>query len=294
MDAVLQIAIPGFQPVSEGKVRQLFDDGENLVVVTTDRISAFDCVLPTPIPGKGIVLNQLSAFWFQKFSQIPNHLISFDPEDFPEPFRTYAGELRGRSMLVRRAKPLPIECVVRGYLAGSGWKEYQQSRTLCGIEQPAGLNQASRLPEPVFTPTTKALGGHDLPLTWEEVVDLLGSSLARRVRTLSLALYSEGARIAAEKGIIIADTKFEFGLANGDLLLIDECLTPDSSRFWPADQWRPAANPPSFDKQYVRDYLEASGWNKQPPAPTLPPDVVAQTASRYLEAHKRLTGFDLG
>lgn len=290
MAAISKIDIPGAQPVREGKVRQIYEAGDNFLIVATDRISAFDCILPNPIPGKGMVLNSLSAFWFRRFSQIPNHLLSTEPADFPEPFRSCAELLKGRAMLARKAEPLPLECVVRGYLAGSGWREYQHSGSVCGVSLPPGLQLASPLPEPVFTPTTKAQSGHDQPLTWQEAESLLGAPLARRVRALSLALYKEGARLAAEHGIIIADTKFEFGLSGGELLLIDECLTPDSSRFWPATDWQPGLNPPSFDKQFVRDYLESAGWNKTPPAPPLPAEVVKKTAEKYREAYERLTG----
>lgn len=290
MEAVSKIEIPGAQPAREGKVRQIYETGENLLIVVTDRISAFDCILPNPIPGKGIVLNSLSAFWFRRFLQIPNHLLSTEPTDFPEPFRSCAELLNGRAMLVRRAEPLPVECVVRGYLAGSGWKEYRRSGSVWGVSLPPGLQLASPLPEPIFTPTTKAQAGHDQPLTWEQAESILGAPLARRARALSLALYNEGARLAAEHGIIIADTKFEFGLSGGDLLLIDECLTPDSSRFWPAKEWKEGINPPSFDKQFVRDYLERTGWNKTPPAPQLPSDVIEKTAAKYREVYERLTG----
>jgi phosphoribosylaminoimidazole-succinocarboxamide synthase len=261
--------------------------------VVTDRISAFDVILPDPIPHKGAVLNQISEFWFKRFSNIPNHLITADFEKFPEELHPFRNQLAGRSMIVKKTKPLAVECVVRGYLAGSGWKEYQASKSVCGIELPAGLKQASQLPEPIFTPSTKAEKGHDENIDMKRCAQILGNDLANRVKTLSLEIYSRGREYAAEKGIIVADTKFEFGTIDGDLLLIDECLTPDSSRFWPKDEYAVGQSPPSFDKQFVRDYLETLDWDKTPPAPRLPKDVVEKTSAKYLEAFRRLTGSEL-
>jgi phosphoribosylaminoimidazole-succinocarboxamide synthase len=281
--------------VKRGKVRDVYAAGDdNLVVVATDRISAFDVVLSPGVPGKGLVLNQLSAFWFTTLAPlVDSHLVSSRVEAFPEP---YASEplLAGRSSFVRRVDIYPVECVVRGYLAGSGWKDYQRTGGVCGIPLPPGLRLADPLPEPVFTPSTKAEVGHDENIGFDEVVATVGGEVAERLRDVSLALYRRAATIALEKGIIIADTKFEFGRdGSGTLIWADEALTPDSSRFWPADEYRPGASPPSFDKQYVRDWLEACGWNKQPPAPELPEPVVAGTQARYLEAFHHLTGGEL-
>ena len=282
--------LPGIKKLRSGKVREVFDLGETLLFVATDRLSAFDVILPDPIPKKGAVLNQLSAFWFKRFDKIENHFITVDFHHFPEKLQPFRAQLAGRSMIVRKTKPLAVECVVRGYLAGSGWKEYQESQSVCGIELPAGLKLASQLPEPIFTPATKSDTGHDLNIDMNECRRILGSDMAERVRDLSLQIYSAGSDHAAQHGIIVADTKFEFGTVDGQLLLIDECLTPDSSRFWPRDQYVIGQSPPSFDKQFVRDYLETLDWDKTPPAPKLPGDVIARTAAKYIEAFERLTG----
>jgi phosphoribosylaminoimidazole-succinocarboxamide synthase len=287
------IDLPEIKKLRSGKVREVFDLGDTLLFVVTDRISAFDVILPDPIPHKGAVLNQISEFWFKRFSNIPNHLITADFEKFPKGLQPFRNQLAGRSMIVKKTKPLAVECVVRGYLAGSGWKEYQASKSICGIELPAGLKQASQLPEPIFTPSTKAEQGHDENIDMKRCAQILGDDLANRVKTLSLEIYSRGREYAAEKGIIVADTKFEFGTIDGDLLLIDECLTPDSSRFWPKDEYAVGQSPPSFDKQFVRDYLETLDWDKSPPAPRLPKDVVEKTSAKYLEAFRRLTGSEL-
>ena len=282
--------LPGIKKLRSGKVREVFDLGETLLFVATDRLSAFDVILPDPIPHKGAVLNQLSAFWFKRFSKIDNHFVTEDFGEFPEELWPFRDQLTGRSMIVRKTKPLPVECVVRGYLAGSGWKEYQESQSVCGEKLPAGLQLASQLPEPIFTPATKSDSGHDLNIDMVEARRILGSELAERVRDLSLQIYAAGRDHAAQRGIIVADTKFEFGTVEGELLLIDECLTPDSSRFWPRDQYVVGKSPPSFDKQFVRDYLETLDWDKTPPGPSLPKDVIAKTSAKYVEAFERLTG----
>jgi phosphoribosylaminoimidazole-succinocarboxamide synthase len=282
--------LPGIPKLRSGKVREVFDLGDTLLFVATDRLSAFDVILPDPIPKKGAVLNQISAFWFRRFGFVQNHLVTDDLEQFPEQLAPFRDELRGRSMIVRRTRPLPVECVVRGYLAGSGWKEYQQSQTICGVPLPAGLQLASKLPEPIFTPSTKSEAGHDENIDWEKCCAALGRDVAQRVRELSLKIYEAGREHAAERGIIVADTKFEFGLLRDELFLIDECLTPDSSRFWPADQYVVGQSPPSFDKQFVRDYLETLDWDKTPPGPKLPAEVIEKTAAKYREAFERLTG----
>jgi len=298
-DAIVETRLEGLTPLRQGKVRDLYEVGDHLLVVATDRISAFDYILASGIPDKGAVLNQLSAFWFGLMADIvPHHMIATDPADYPEPARRHADLLRGRSMLVRRARPLAIECVVRGYLSGSGWKEYQKSGAVCGIELPTGLRESDRLPQPIFTPSTKAESGHDVNITEAEAAEIVGADLFKDVRDLSIQVYQRGADHAEKLGIIVADTKFEFGLAGApgvrdSLMLIDEVLTPDSSRFWPADAYRPGGPQPSYDKQYVRDYLEQIGWNKQPPAPALPPEVVAKTREKYVEAFRRLTGREL-
>jgi len=298
-DAIVATTLEGLTPFRQGKVRDLYEVGEHLLIVATDRISAFDYILATGIPDKGAVLNQLSAFWFGLMTDIvPNHVIATDPAAYPEPARRHAGVLRGRSMLVRRTQPLPIECVVRGYLSGSGWKEYQRTGRVCGIDLPAGLRESDRLPRPIFTPSTKAESGHDVNITEAEAGAVVGTDLIRELRDLSIAVYQRGAEHAEKLGIIVADTKFEFGLVAApgqpaSLMLIDEVLTPDSSRFWPAAQYAPGGPQPSYDKQYVRDYLEQIGWNKQPPAPALPPDVGAKTREKYVEAFRRLTGREL-
>jgi len=279
------------KPLRSGKVREVYEAGENLVIVASDRISAFDCILPTPIPDKGKILSTLSVFWFVRTRHIiANHLLAHRVEEFPAPFNQRADELSGRSMLVRRAEVLPVECVVRGYLAGSGWKEYQQSQSICGVSLPAGLRESQRLPEPIFTPTTKAEAGHDLPIDFDEVVRLVGAETAARVRESSLALYQFAAGYALERGVIMADTKFEFGIAQGELILIDEIFTPDSSRFWDVEKYEPGRSQDSFDKQFVRDYLESLDWDKTPPAPPLPNEITHRTAEKYREAYTRLTG----
>ena len=283
----------------QGKVRDIYEAGDGLVIVATDRISAFDHVLGSGIPDKGRILTQLSAFWFSQTSDIvPNHLLSTRPEAYPPAFHRYADVLRGRSMFVNRTEPLRIECVARGYLSGSGWKEYQERGSVCGVELPPGLEESARLPSPIFTPATKAESGHDVNITEEEAAQIVGSETLQKVRNYTLRLYSRGAAHAEPRGIIVADTKFEFGrvlagpLAD-EIILIDEALTPDSSRFWPRDLYKPGGPQPSFDKQFVRDYLESIRWNKQPPAPDLPDDVIAQTRDKYIEAFRLLTGLDL-
>lgn len=282
--------LPDIKKLRSGKVREVFDLGETLLFVATDRLSAFDVILPDPIPHKGAVLNQLSAFWFKRFSKVKNHFVTANFDEFPKELQAFRPQLAGRSMIVRKTKPLPVECVVRGYLAGSGWKEYQESQSVCGIKLPSGLKLASQLPEPIFTPATKSDTGHDLNIDMNECRQILGNEMAERVCDLSLQIYAAGRDHAAQRGIIVADTKFEFGTVDGQLLLIDECLTPDSSRFWPKDQYIVGQSPPSFDKQFVRDYLETLDWNKTPPAPKLPADVIAKTSAKYVEAFERLTG----
>jgi phosphoribosylaminoimidazole-succinocarboxamide synthase len=273
-------------------VRDVYDLGDRLLLVATDRISAFDCVLSPGIPDKGKILTQLSNFWFRRFADfVPNHLIETDASLFPEPAAAHAALLSGRSVLAKKCAVVPFECVARGYLAGSGWKEYRESGAVCGIPLPKGLREADRLPEAIFTPATKAESGHDINVSFEAMASAAGAELATRLKSLTLELYSRAAAYAAGRGIVLADTKFEFGLdPSGAVVWIDEVLTPDSSRFWPADTWRPGGSPPSFDKQFVRDFLEKTGWNKTPPAPVLPPDVVAGTRARYAEAYERVTG----
>jgi phosphoribosylaminoimidazole-succinocarboxamide synthase len=290
-EPLLQLDLPGVKKVKSGKVREIFDLGDRLLMVATDRISAFDCVMPNGIPRKGEVLTQISFFWFDQFaSLVPNHLLARAGDPLPEKLRPHASSLRGRSMIVKKAMPLAIECVVRGHLAGSGWQEYRRNQTVCGLKLPGGLLESSELPEPIFTPATKAESGHDENISFAQAVEIVGAKIAERVREISLGIYRRARDYARDRGIIIADTKFEFGLFEDELILIDEVLTPDSSRFWPADQYQPGRGQPSFDKQFVRDYLESLHWNKTPPAPTLPPDVVARTQEKYLEAYKRLTG----
>lgn len=280
--------IPGV-PVRRGKVRDVYDLGDRLVIVATDRLSAFDWVLPTPIPGKGRILTALTRFWLD-FLGVPNHLLSMDVNEMGEPFAAHAEVLAGRTMLVRKTKVVPFECVVRGNLAGSGWKEYRASQSICGVRLPAGLREAERLPETIFTPATKAEAGHDENVSFDVMAADVGAELAEDLRARSLEVYRKAADHAAARGIILADTKFEWGtLPDGTVLLIDEVLTPDSSRFWPAEQYRVGVNPPSFDKQYVRDWLESTGWDKQSPPPPLPPEVVERTAAKYREALDRLT-----
>jgi phosphoribosylaminoimidazole-succinocarboxamide synthase len=276
---------------ARGKVRDIYEvDDEQLLMVTTDRISAFDVVLPTPIPDKGRVLTGLSLFWFELTAgRVPNHLVSASVDDLPPDVAAHRDELAGRTMLVRRARMIPIECVARGYLSGSGWKEYRGSGTVCGITLPTGLVESDRLPEPIFTPATKAETGHDENITLDRAADIVGRGLAERLKELTLALYERGAALAADRGVILADTKFEFGFIDGEIALCDEVMTPDSSRFWPADGYRPGGPQPSFDKQYVRDWLDQTGWDHEPPAPDLPPDVAGQTAGRYREAYERIT-----
>src|SRR2546423_6171679 len=262
--------LPGIKKLRSGKVREVFELGETLVFVATDRLSAFDVILPDPIPKKGAVLNQLSAFWFKRFDKIESHFITVDFDRFPEKLQSFRAQLAGRSMIVRKTKPLSVECVVRGYLAGSGWKEYQESGSVSGVALPEGLQLASQLPEPIFTPSTKADAGHDENIDWEKCCAALGRDIAERVKDFSLRIYEAGREHAAKRGIIVADTKFEFGLLGDELFLIDECLTPDSSRFWPADEYALGKSPPSFEKQFVRDYLETLDWDKTPPGPKLP------------------------
>ena len=285
---MLQSEIPGV-PVRRGKVRDVYDLGDTLLFVATDRISAFDYILPNGIPRKGEVLTRLSRFWFDLLN-VPCHFISDDPTAAVLPPGTDIASLHGRSMVVRKTQVIPIECVARGYLSGSGWKEYQRTGTVCGIPLPAGLSESSRLPEPIFTPATKAESGHDENISFEQTAAIIGLPLAEQLRQLTLDIYSRGCQYAASRGIIIADTKFEFGLRDGQVLLIDEVMTPDSSRFWPADDWQPGRGQASFDKQFVRDWLERSGWDKNSPPPVLPPDVVQRTSERYIEAWTRLTG----
>ena len=287
-------ALPGLPSPRRGKVRDVYDLGDRLLVVATDRISAFDVVLAPGIPGKGAILTQLSTFWFRRFEGlVPNHLLETDAAAFPPDLAAHAGLLAGRSVLVRKCRVVPFECVARGYLAGSGWKDYRRTGAVCGVPLPAGLAEASRLPEPIFTPATKAEEGHDENVSFETMASAVGRDLAVRLRDLTLAIYSEAATYAAGRGVIVADTKLEFGLDDsGALVWIDEALTPDSSRFWPAASWREGGSPPSYDKQFVRDWLETTGWSKTPPAPLLPPNVVAGTLERYVEAFRTLTGAD--
>ncbi len=285
-------ALPGLPPPRRGKVRDVYDLGERLLIVATDRISAFDVVLSPGIPGKGAVLTQLSTFWFRKFEGlVPNHLLETDAAAFPPELAGFAGLLGGRSVLARKCRVVPFECVARGWLAGSGWKDYRRSGSVCGVPLPSGLSEASRLSEPIFTPATKEEEEHDENVSFEAMASAVGRDLAVRLRDLTLAIYSEAATYAAGHGVIVADTKLEFGLDDsGSLVWIDEALTPDSSRFWPAASWREGGSPPSYDKQFVRDWLETTGWNKTPPAPLLPPNVVAGTLERYVEAFRTLTG----
>jgi len=290
---LLECNLPGIPKLRSGKVREVFDLGDSLLIVATDRISAFDCILPTGIPRKGEVLTQMTAFWYGVLDFVPNHFLTARFEAFPAVLHPFEAQLRNRSMLVRKANPLPVECVARGHIAGSGWKEYQTTGTVGGHEVPAGLLQSAKLPAPLFTPSTKAESGHDENITWKECRRILGDELAIQVRDLTIDLYEHGCAHASRAGILIADTKFEFGLADGELILIDECLTPDSSRFWPANSWNPGSNPPSYDKQFVRDYLETLDWDKTPPAPELPADVAEKTSAKYIEAFEQLTGLKL-
>ena len=283
--------IPGLTLYSRGKVRDIYDLGDKLLLVASDRISAFDVILPTPIPDKGKILTQLSEFWFSKIGDIvPNHLITTDVERFPDPCRTYRSAIEGRSMLVKKSTPAPVECIVRGYITGSGWKDYQKTGAVCGIALPPGLVEAARLDEPIFTPSTKAaVGDHDLNITFDAMIEKVGKVKAEKMRDATVAIYQRAQVLAETKGIIIADTKFEFGMEGDDIMLIDEVLTPDSSRFWPMEGYRPGKTPDSFDKQFVRDYLLKLNWDMKPPAPELPPDIVKKTQDKYNEALRRLT-----
>ncbi|MBC8166431.1 MAG: phosphoribosylaminoimidazolesuccinocarboxamide synthase [Bryobacteraceae bacterium] len=291
---LLESELPGVVLRARGKVRDVYDVGEQTLIVASDRISAFDYILPVGIPRKGEVLTQLSLFWFNRFRHsVPNHVVCADPDQYPEELQPYRDQLQGRSMLVRRADMIGVECVARGYISGSGWKEYEDRGTVCGIDLPRGLRESDRLPEPIFTPATKAESGHDENISFERVEGMLGGDVASRLRALTLEIYNEAAKYAETRGIIIADTKFEFGFSGGKLLLADEVLTPDSSRFWPRDSWQPGGPQPSYDKQYVRDYLEEIRWNKQPPAPVLPDDVIQRTSDKYVEAFRLITGEEL-
>jgi phosphoribosylaminoimidazole-succinocarboxamide synthase len=290
--AVLQTRV-GDLPVRRGKVRDIYDLGSQLLMVSTDRISAFDWILPTGIPDKGRVLTQTSAFWFERMNE-PHHLVTTDVDAMELPLGVDRAPLVGRSMLVRKTNVVPIECVVRGYLSGSGWKEYRQQGTVCGIRLPAGLKESDALPEPIFTPATKEESGHDINISFETMVDLVGREVSEELRGRSLGVYARGAELGRSRGIIIADTKFEWGRVDGDIILIDEVLTPDSSRFWPQDQYAPGGPQPSFDKQFVRDWLETTGWDKNSPPPELPADVVLKTRDKYIQAYERLTGMAFG
>lgn len=289
---ISQTDFPGLKLLARGKVRDIYELDDRLLIVATDRLSAFDVILPTPIPDKGRVLTQLSLFWFDKLtSVVPHHVIN--ATDFSGPLAPYQDALNGRAMIVRRTDPIPIECVARGYISGSGWKDYRATGKVCGIPLPAGLKESDKLPEPIFTPATKATSGHDENISFDEAAAQIGGPLAGRLRDITLEVYRRASEYAAARGIIIADTKLEFGLIGDELIWIDEALTPDSSRFWPADSYEPGKAQPSFDKQFVRDYLERIGWSKQPPAPALPPDVVNGTRAKYREAYQRLTGHPL-
>ncbi len=293
-NVLLESDLPGVERHSRGKVRDVYSLGNKLLIVATDRISAFDYILPTGIPDKGRVLTQLSVFWFGFLAGLmPTHFLTADIREYPGPLPRYRSQLEGRSMLVKRAKMIDIECVARGYLSGSGWKEYRERGSICGIRLPAGLKESDKLPEPIFTPATKAQTGHDENIPFEKVAAAVGEDLAGRLRDLTLAIYRRAADYAASRGIIIADTKFEFGFVDGELVLADEVLTPDSSRFWPAESYKPGGAQPSYDKQYVRDYLESIHWNKQPPAPPLPPEVTGKTSEKYRQAYRALTGKEL-
>jgi phosphoribosylaminoimidazole-succinocarboxamide synthase len=293
-DVLTQTDLPGVPLRARGKVRDIYEVDDRLLLVTTDRISAFDYILPTGIPQKGEVLNRLSLFWFDFLREtVDNHVVTADVNQYPPELRPFADQLRGRSVLVKRAEMVQLECVARGYLSGSGWKEYLGSGSVCGIKLPAGLQESSRLPEPIFTPATKAESGHDINISFEQACAKLGEELVSKLRDLTLTIYHRAAAYAETKGIIIADTKFEFGNFDGKLILADEVLTPDSSRFWPEDQYRPGGPQPSYDKQFVRDHLEAIHWNKQPPAPALPADVARRTSEKYREGYRLLTGHDL-
>jgi len=289
---LLQTNFSDLKLAARGKVRDIYDLGDALLIVTSDRISAFDVIMEEGIPDKGFVLTQISAFWFKMMENlIPNHIISTDVKDFPKECQKYAAELEGRSMLVKKAKPLIVECIVRGYLSGSGWKDYKANGSICGIKLPSGLLESSKLPEPIFTPSTKAeLGTHDENISFEEMKKLCGEKLAEQVKEATIKIYSKARDYADTKGIIIADTKFEFGIYNNELIIIDECLTPDSSRFWPKESYKPGGPQPSFDKQFLRDYLETLDWGKTAPAPPLPEEIVRKTGEKYMEALVKLTG----
>jgi phosphoribosylaminoimidazole-succinocarboxamide synthase len=290
-DTLLQTDMPGLALLGRGKVRDIYAVGDRLLIVASDRISAFDYILATGIPDKGRVLTQLSVFWFDLLQDVtPTHFLTADVAEYPEAAQAYREQLEGRSMLVKRAQMMDIECVARGYLSGSGWKEYRDTGRVCGIGLPPGLRESDRLPEPIFTPSTKAQSGHDENISFERAVEMVGEDMAGRLRSLTLAVYDKAARYAETRGVIIADTKFEFGLVDGTLILADEVLTPDSSRFWPLESYKPGAAQPSYDKQYVRDYLESIHWNKQPPAPALPPEVASKTSEKYKDAYQALTG----
>ncbi|MCD6288046.1 MAG: phosphoribosylaminoimidazolesuccinocarboxamide synthase [Candidatus Hydrogenedentes bacterium] len=292
---VIETSVAGRKPDRRGKVRDIFDFGDKLIIVATDRISAFDWVLPNGIPDKGRILTALSSFWFEKTTDIiDNHLLETDVYKFDiDMTDEEAATMEGRSMLVQKAEVFPVECVVRGYLAGSGWKEYRETGRVCGVELPAGLRESDRLPEPIFTPATKAETGHDINISFEQMAEIVGMDAAKALRAASLALFDRGSRRVEARGLILSDTKFEFGLIDGRLTVVDEVLTPDSSRFWPADQYKPGRSQPSFDKQYVRDWLENSGWDKQSPPPRLPEEIVAGVRQRYIEAYERISGLKL-
>jgi phosphoribosylaminoimidazole-succinocarboxamide synthase len=291
---IFETNLPGVERYARGKVRDVYAAGENLVIVATDRLSAFDYILPTPIRDKGRVLTAMTLFWLEQLRDIvPNHLISADVSDYPREFHAYRDQLDGRSMLVHRAKMVEVECVARGYVSGSGWKDYQREGRICGIALPAGLSESAQLPDPIFTPASKAQSGHDENISFEIVAGQIGQPLAAKLRDLTLAIYQRAAQYAETRGIIIADTKFEFGFVGDRLVLADEVLTPDSSRFWPRPSYQPGGPQPSFDKQYVRDYLESIHWDKRPPAPALPPDVMERTSEKYREAYRVLTGKSL-
>lgn len=296
MTSTYSAVIPELNLIKQGKVRDIYDMGDSLLMVTSDRISAFDVIMDQPIPDKGVVLTQISLYWFDLMKDlVPNHIITGNVDEFPAICQPYREQLKGRSILVKKCEPLAIECVVRGYITGSGWKSYKADGTVCGITLPAGLAESQQLPEPIFTPSTKEeLGAHDENIDFATAVKIVGQANAEKVRDLSLAIYKKGAEIAAKRGIIIADTKFEFGLYNGEIILIDEVLTPDSSRFWPADKYEAGHGQESFDKQYLRDYLESLDWNKQPPPPVLPQDVIKNTSAKYVEALRYITGDGYG
>jgi phosphoribosylaminoimidazole-succinocarboxamide synthase len=294
MTALMKTDLPDVKLHGRGKVRDIYDLGDHFLIVATDRLSAFDVVLPTPIPDKGKVLTQMSAFWFDRFKDVvPNHVVSTDVSKYPQNLHQFRDQLEGRSMLVKKAKVFPVECVARGFLTGSGLKDYNKTASVCGIKLPPGLRDSDRLPEPIFTPATKAETGHDENISEEQAAKIIGQDNVGRLKELTLQLYSRGVEYAKTRGIIVCDTKFEFGLIDGKISIVDEMLTPDSSRFWPADQYSPGKPQPSFDKQFVRDYLEKIGWNKQPPAPELPDDIVKATSAKYVEALRLLTGRDL-